>query len=245
MEKVFILLKELEIKNKIKILFAVESGSREWGFASEDSDYDVRAVHYSSIEKYLGLEPVPEQLELIRGNVDIVSWDIRKFASLFLKSNPTVSEWLKSKTIYIDSTYRKIFCREFEKGFSDFALKKHYISLARQNYEKYIRGKEVNLKKYVYILRAIGCVNFLIKENTPPPLNYKEILPYLPKYVAEFMNTIVKKKKKSEKTIAESNKRVNKYIESYFKKKFRETESIFDRAKINKLIIKIIKRNQS
>jgi hypothetical protein len=241
MERVLTLLKELERKNKIKILFAVESGSREWGFASEDSDYDVRAVHYSSIERYLGVEPVPEQLELARENVDIVSWDIRKFASLFLKSNPAISEWLKSKTVYVDSIYRKKFCREFEKGFSSFALKKHYISLARQNYEKHIRDKEVNLKKYLYILRAIGCVNFLIKKNAPPPLNYKEILPYLPKYVAQFMDAIVKKKK-SEKTVGETNKRVNRYVESYFKKKFRKTESAFDKTKINKLIIKIIKR---
>ena len=89
-KKIVALLKKLERKNKIKILFAVESGSREWGFASKDSDYDVRAVHFSPTERYLGLEKVPEQFELIKKNIDIVSWDIKKFASLFLKSNPTL-----------------------------------------------------------------------------------------------------------------------------------------------------------
>jgi len=64
-KKIVALLKKLERKNKIKILFAVESGSREWGFASKDSDYDVRAVHFSPTERYLGLEKVPEQFELI------------------------------------------------------------------------------------------------------------------------------------------------------------------------------------
>lgn len=34
-------LKEIEQKENIKILHCIESGSRAWGFASPDSDYDV------------------------------------------------------------------------------------------------------------------------------------------------------------------------------------------------------------
>ena len=36
-------LKEIETSNKIKILLAVESGSRAWGIESKDSDYDVKS----------------------------------------------------------------------------------------------------------------------------------------------------------------------------------------------------------
>ncbi|MEM4270843.1 MAG: nucleotidyltransferase domain-containing protein [Candidatus Pacearchaeota archaeon] len=236
------LLKEIEKKNNIKILFAVESGSREWGFASKDSDYDVRAVHFSPVNKYLSIEQIKEQIELVKRNIDIVSWDIKKFISLFLKSNPTVSEWLKSKIVYKDSKYRNILSKEFDKGFSREAIKKHYVSLSRQNYEKYIRNKrEVNLKKYVYVLRAIGCVNFLMKENTSPPLNYKELLPYLPKNIADFINLIVEKKKKSEKILGSVNEEINNYIESYFNIKFEKSENYFNIKKINNFVIKIIK----
>ena len=35
-------LTEIEEKENIKILHCVESGSRSWGFASPDSDFDVR-----------------------------------------------------------------------------------------------------------------------------------------------------------------------------------------------------------
>ena len=35
-------LDEIEKKECVRILHAVESGSRAWGFASPDSDYDVR-----------------------------------------------------------------------------------------------------------------------------------------------------------------------------------------------------------
>ena len=36
------LLQKLEEQYNIKILFAVENGSRVWGIHSENSDYDVR-----------------------------------------------------------------------------------------------------------------------------------------------------------------------------------------------------------
>lgn len=38
-------IKETEKRHGIKIIWAVESGSRAWGFASEDSDYDIRCMH--------------------------------------------------------------------------------------------------------------------------------------------------------------------------------------------------------
>jgi hypothetical protein len=37
-------LNALEAVHRVRILFAVESGSRAWGFPSRDSDYDVRFV---------------------------------------------------------------------------------------------------------------------------------------------------------------------------------------------------------
>ena len=50
-------LKEIEQKENVRILFAVESGSRAWGFESPDSDYDVRFVYVRKLEDYLLLNP--------------------------------------------------------------------------------------------------------------------------------------------------------------------------------------------
>jgi len=38
-------LNDIEKEHNIKILYAIESGSRGWGVASKDSDYDVRFIY--------------------------------------------------------------------------------------------------------------------------------------------------------------------------------------------------------
>lgn len=38
-------LRRIEREYDVKILLAVESGSRAWGFASPDSDFDVRFIY--------------------------------------------------------------------------------------------------------------------------------------------------------------------------------------------------------
>ena len=39
-------LTKIPADHNVKLLYAVESGSRAWGFESTDSDYDVRAYSY-------------------------------------------------------------------------------------------------------------------------------------------------------------------------------------------------------
>ncbi len=236
-------LKEIEKEKEVTILFAVESGSREWGFASEDSDYDIRCVHAGRRDNYLGLKGVPEQIDSIKGTIDVVSWDIKKFFSLFLKSNPTVSEWLSSKRVYVDKKFgkksREDLFKIFSEDFSRSRLKHHYLSLAKQNYEKYINSgeKEVLLKKYVYILRALGCVEYISKNNSLPPLNWKLSSVYLPKNIKTHFEKLVELKKKSEKNKNKRIEELDKWIENKLKELVNEDKHKFDESLINAIVV--------
>ncbi len=94
-------LKEIEEKENIKILHCVESGSRAWGFASPDSDYDVRFIYVRPKEFYLRLDKTREVIEWqLDDTLDINGWDVSKALSLLYKSNPTLFEWNSSPIVY-------------------------------------------------------------------------------------------------------------------------------------------------
>ena len=85
----------------VRLLFAVESGSRAWGFPSPDSDYDVRFVYARHITDYLRLEDRRDVIERpIVDEIDLNGWDIKKALQLMLKSNAVISEWLQSPIVY-------------------------------------------------------------------------------------------------------------------------------------------------
>ncbi|KAA3615175.1 MAG: nucleotidyltransferase domain-containing protein [Planctomycetota bacterium] len=96
-------LSEIEATEGVKILFACESGSRAWGFASQDSDYDVRFLYLHPPEWYLSinLEAKRDVIERpIVDELDVNGWDLRKALKLFRKSNPPLLEWLGSPIVY-------------------------------------------------------------------------------------------------------------------------------------------------
>ena len=72
-------LEDVEAQHNVRVLFACESGSRGWGFASPDSDCDVRFVYVHQPEWYLRVEPQRDVIELpISDELDISGWELRK-----------------------------------------------------------------------------------------------------------------------------------------------------------------------
>ena len=90
-------LREIEAREHVRILHCVESGSRAWGFASPDSDYDVRFVYVRQPEHYLRLDKTRDVIEWqLDDTLDINGWDLQKTLRLLHRSNPTVFEWNSS-----------------------------------------------------------------------------------------------------------------------------------------------------
>ena len=89
----------IEADSGARILYACESGSRAWGFASADSDYDVRFVYVRPRDWYLSidLDRRRDVIELpIEDELDVNGWDLPKAPRLFRNSNPPLLEWLGS-----------------------------------------------------------------------------------------------------------------------------------------------------
>jgi predicted nucleotidyltransferase len=71
----------IERAESVRLLYACESGSRAWGFASPDSDYDVRFLYVRPRDWYLSidLERRRDAIERpVEGALDISGWDLRK-----------------------------------------------------------------------------------------------------------------------------------------------------------------------
>ena len=90
-------LSRLETEHQVTVLFACESGSRAWGFASPDSDYDVRFLYVHRLPWYLQVEPGRDVIERpLDDELDVCGRELRKALYLLRRSNPTLLEDRKS-----------------------------------------------------------------------------------------------------------------------------------------------------
>ncbi|MCT4596852.1 MAG: nucleotidyltransferase domain-containing protein [Vallitalea sp.] len=171
-------LKDIEKEHQVKILYAVESGSRGWGFESKDSDYDVRFIYIHKPEWYLSIKDKRDVIELpINDLLDINGWDLTKTLVLFKKSNPTLLEWLSSPIIYGEKTNLINELKELLKDyFSSKSCIYHYLHMAKGNYREYLKGEEVKIKKYFYVLRPIMACMWTEKYGTQPPMLFEELM---------------------------------------------------------------------
>jgi len=176
-------LEQIELRESVRVLYAVESGSRAWGFASPDSDYDVRFVFVRPVTDYVRLRPLRDVIELPIDNsllnpLDINGWDLVKALNLFRSSNPPLMEWLVSPIVYSEVGTLATELRALAQArYSPMRMSYHYLSMAKRTYKEYLDGKsEVSLKKYLYALRPLFAVRWMEQRQTPPPTNFDTTL---------------------------------------------------------------------
>ncbi len=172
-------LSRLETESDVKILLAVESGSRAWGFASTDSDWDVRYIYVHRPEWYLRIDQYKDsQEEILPNDIDLSGWELRKALRLFRKSNPPMLEWLRSPIVYLEqfSTAEKL--REFSRTyFNPRSCMYHYLSMAKGNLNEFLKDRElVKIKKYFYVLRPVLACDWIITEENFPPMEFQKLV---------------------------------------------------------------------
>jgi len=158
----------------VRILYACESGSRAWGFASPDSDYDVRFIYAQPRDNYLSIRDRKDVIELpVNPILDVNGWDLRKALQLFLKSNSPLYEWLQSPIIYSeDSNFASHLRGHMNSYYSHRSGCHHYLSMAYNTVNNDLRHPEVRLKKYFYALRPVLACGWILRKGSVPPMEF-------------------------------------------------------------------------
>lgn len=169
-------LAEFETNYHVKILHAVESGSRAWGFASEDSDYDIRVIYVHDKNFYLKLQDTQDFINLeLNALLDINGWDLDKSLRLIHRSNTTIFEWANSPIIYKTTAEWQHIIEHTQKYFSPKVAMYQYYGTARQNFEKHLQAPQVNYKKYFYVIRPLLACMWIEQKKTPPPVLFETL----------------------------------------------------------------------
>ncbi|MBC3872645.1 nucleotidyltransferase domain-containing protein [Undibacterium flavidum] len=175
-------LRSIEQKHNVNILLAIESGSRAWGFASPDSDWDVRFIYVHREPWYFKVHAGRDVIETgieqhPLGELDINGWELRKSLQLLHKSNPALMEWLQSPLLYrrndlVMSQYENL-AKIFFKPQASF---QHYVSMAITNAREFLQKDQVRLKKYLYVLRPIFACLWIEQFGDMPPIEFHRLL---------------------------------------------------------------------
>jgi predicted nucleotidyltransferase len=220
-------LRRIEREEQVRIVYACESGSRAWGFPSQDSDFDVRFIYVRRAEWYLSIFEKRDVIERpISDMLDISGWDLSKALWLFRKSNPPLLEWLQSPIQYHSSTGVADRIRELAAlSFSPRSVIYHYLHMARGNYRDYLQGETVKIKKYFYVLRPLLACAWVERRQSMPPMDFEtllqELIPAGTELRVEIERLLVRKKAGEELNLEPRIHAINAYIEeklAYFER---------------------------
>lgn len=246
-------LKRVESEHHVRILWAIESGSRAWGFHSPDSDYDIRFIYVRSKDFYLSID-VEDQRDVIEypivDDIDLNGWDLRKALRLLSKSNPGIVEWLHSPIVYSQTGNFQPLALQLLREF--YSLEKgiyHYRSSAKTNYQQFLRGETVKLKKYLYVLRPLLAVRWLEQYGSIAPIEFDRLRGVLhDAEVQQAINELLEfKKSASEKAEQKPIPVLQRFIEAELQRLESFNDSAMNRMampRLNEVFRKILNEHQ-
>ncbi len=206
-------LKHIEEDRNVRIRYACESGSRAWGFASPDSDYDVRFLYTHPLEWYLGVTEKRDTIDIMDGDFDAVGWELRKSLRLLKKSNVPAIEHLFSPIRYKGDHEWVSELRGIAKEcFSPVASMYHYLSMSKK-YEEKLSGSTIKLKSLFYALRTALAGTWILEYKTIPPVVFSKMLSLVSSDMEEEINHLmIIKSKNGESYFHSRNEKVVRFV---------------------------------
>lgn len=169
-------LEDVEREHQVKVLLAVESGSRAWGFESANSDWDVRFIYVHKPEWYFRVEPQYDVIEVMDDDFDLVGWELRKALGLLKRSNPSMMEWLNSPIVYSVDEAFLVRIKDAELDFfNPTASMYHYMHMFAKHDERYLQREDCTMKCFLYYLRGVLACEWISENRTLPPVSFVKI----------------------------------------------------------------------
>lgn len=238
----------LEWDHGVSILYAAESGSRAWGFDSENSDYDVRGIYVREPEWYLSIdvENKRDVIEETIGDLDISLWDLRKTLQLMKKSNPALLEWFRSPVVYKYSPESRQIQDLVPHFYSPRRAAFHYYHMALNNWKRYLQDPAVKAKKYLYVLRPILVLRWIEVDIGPPPVEFDFLLNCVSgdinkETIAEIRNLVEQKRNGHELGEMPRNKILHQFLEDELERYASLPDSVSDNRGNTELLNRVFR----
>ena len=205
-------------EHHVKIPLAIESGSRGWGLAAQDADYDCRFIYVHTKDWYLSVMDKKDYIECASDAVfDVNGWDLKKFLVHIIKSNAVASEWLASNTVYIkDESVAKPLQDLALAFFNPIAVSYHYLSTAKNKITEILASVDASIKKYFYALRPLANLQYIRQYGKMPPMEYERTLSAIDvpvQITTAIYEMLAIKRKSSEWHITPRNKEIVAYMQ--------------------------------
>jgi len=177
-DRILTLLHNMEEKHGIRILMAVSYGSRSFGYASAESDWDVRFIYINQPEWYFSIAKTDDSVKLMLDDekLDIEGYDLKKALSLLAKTNPNESDWLHAKDyLIVDRDFLQTMQAFEAQCYNRHHAMYHFYSISLKHNQRYLE-KEVTLKRFVYYMRGLLSCRWLEQNGSHPPVIVDELI---------------------------------------------------------------------
>lgn len=177
-DKIMTLLRDLEKQHDIKILMAVNYGSRCFGYASAESDWDVRFIYVHRPEWYFSIAKTDDVIEMMieEEYLDIEGYDLKKALNLLARTNPIESDWLHANDYYIlDEDFLQTMLSFEAQCYNSHHAMYHFYSISVKHNQRYL-DKEVTLKRFIYYMRGLLSCRWVEQHGCHPPVNVDELI---------------------------------------------------------------------
>lgn len=185
------------VSKDAEILFIADTGSYAQGYATPESDNDIKCIYARPADQYLTLWPHKDNFESKSQNarLEVVGWDITKFLTLMRNSNPQTFEWLHSTQILFEQDVVEQLRDLADLSYSQAALANHYLGMLHKTKKQRVSGRTIPVKRYITLVQNACALNYILLHNEPPVMYLPTLVAHAPYDIQEAANNLLTRRR--------------------------------------------------